>query len=72
MVARSSVAAGNESLCPGSDVCLVSDLTCGSTAPSSSRSRRRLASAARLHRRPLHRSRAGPRRPPLLALCFLR
>ena len=48
MVARSSVAAGNESLRPGSGACLVSDLTCGSTAPSSSRSRRRLSSAARL------------------------
>nr|XP_020172500.1 putative protein TPRXL [Aegilops tauschii subsp. strangulata] len=41
MVARSSVAAGNESLRPGSGVCLASDLTCGSTAPSSSRSHRR-------------------------------
>ena len=48
MVARSSIAAGNESLRPESGDCLVSDLTCGSTTPSSSRSHRRLASAARL------------------------
>ena len=49
---------------PGSGDCLVSDLTCGSTAPSSSRSHRRLASAARLRPSsfcvaapsPLHRS----------------
>ena len=47
MVARSSIVVGNEPLRPGSGACLVSDLTCGSTAPSSSWSRRRLASSAR-------------------------
>ena len=56
MVARSSVAAGNESLRLGSGACLVLDLTCDSTAPSSSRSRRRLASAVRLQARSPRRS----------------
>ena len=56
MVARSFVAAGNKSLRPGSGACLVSDLTYGSTAPSSSRSHRRLASAVRLQARSPRRS----------------